>query len=98
MCSKYLLISKKYSLLKRGAYCSSVFFNNTFNEYVDCVEQSKIKCEYEELKYKRLVFLTQAPELYHKKLTFINANKLNAIVFLRPDKISGYINSATNRL
>lgn len=95
--NKYLLISKRFSVLKRGAFKSSEYFKDNFEDNIDFIESSKI-VDYIDLneKYKRLIFLTQAPHLYNKKITFITANKLNSINFLRPEYISEYNNSATN--
>lgn len=91
----FLFISKKYSTQNRGAYCSSIFFQTQYNN-IKSINCSKIIDYFSLNNENKLIFLTQNPGLYTKKLTYITANKLDCVVFIRPEFISNFKNIATN--
>ena len=84
---KYLLISHKFLDTKRGAHTTSQRLMNEFPDYLDHLNDLDSQ-NLEELneEYKRIIFITQAPHMYHIKMNYSRLKAINPIIFLRGDK------------
>jgi hypothetical protein len=94
---KYLLISHKYDLLKRGAFITSNRFVEFYSGYLDYkLDLDAQNLEELNKQYKRLIFTTQVIQNYRIELNFTRLIKLNYILFLRSDQNPLIYNSASN--
>lgn len=83
---KYLLISHKFIDTKRGAHLTSERMVGEHPSHLVHLNDLYAK-NLEELneEYKRLIFITQAPHMYHLKMNYRRLKNLNPIIFLRSD-------------
>lgn len=82
---KYLLISHEYPKTRRGAFTTARRLTENFPEYLDHkTDQDCVgKLIYLNDKYKKLIFITQAPRMYLFKANFLNLKDLNYSYFIR---------------
>jgi hypothetical protein len=81
---KFLLISKKFTYVKRGAFLTSERLSKHFPEHLDYLEEIQAQnLEHLSTQYKRLIFVTQAMKMYSLNLPFTRLKKLNALVYIR---------------
>lgn len=94
---KYLLISRKYREAKRGAYTTSKRLVEKYPSFLDHIEDTDIK-NIEELQYdyRKLVFVTQSPNMYRPRIDFLKLRDINHVMFIRDEFHPSLYISANN--
>ena len=94
---KYLLISRKYREAKRGAYTTSERLVKAYPSFLHHMEDCDIKdLKLLDTQYKRLIFVTQSPNMYRLKINFLTLKNINHIMFLRNEFYPNLYNSCNN--
>lgn len=94
---KYLLISRVYGEMKRGAFYSSEGMASDHPEYLESKEDLDCKdLETLQHQYRRLIFTTQSPRMYNIDVSFIRLKDINHIIYIRDEFNIKLFNSMTN--
>jgi len=94
---KFAFISKKYGVIKRGAYTVNERLHSTYPELISSHTINSIRSVRDELRtrYNRLVFTTQVPFQYDRKYNQALQHKSD-IVYTRKEHDYGWYTSANN--
>ncbi len=97
MNDKYLLVGVKYGKSKRGAHTTSLRLVEHLSSHFDYIEHTYVR-NLNDLneKYKKIIFTTQVPHLYHFDLNFINTRTLNYGIYIRSEHNHLLYNSISN--
>lgn len=87
---KYLLIPRKFGIMKRGAYTTSIRMKSLYPDYIDVKDIESIN-EVNDIRnnYTRLIFLSHSFILYKNKYNITKINQ-NDIIFSRNDNLQRY--------
>lgn len=94
---KYLLIAHKFIKTDRGAHTTSKRLSEHFPDYLDYrVDLESQDLENLNEKYKRIIFVTQVPSLYHFKISYSRFKNINHILMIRGNQSPSLYNSCNN--
>ncbi len=89
----YLLIPKCYGPKRGGAYTVSKSLTEKYPKYLDLWEEGH---SWDHDQYKRIIFTTQAPQLYRPPVNIVNLKDINHLIFIRDEYNHPLYNSCTN--